>query len=47
MYNYLILCDTTIPAVIIRVVSVASGSTLKSCWCKTLASLKDFSSPAS
>ena len=27
MYNYLILCDTTIPAVIIRVVSVASGST--------------------
>ena len=26
MYNYLILCDTTIPVVIIPVVSVASGS---------------------
>ena len=26
MYNYLILCDTTIPVVIIPVVSVPSGS---------------------
>ena len=26
MYNYLVLCDTAIPVVIISVVSVASGS---------------------
>ena len=30
LYNYLILCDTTIP-VVVPVVSVASGSIYKSC----------------
>ena len=31
MYNYLILCNTTVPVVIIPVVLVASGSIWKSC----------------